>query len=775
MICSAKIDVKENVASHPSIAAEDALSLYGSLCRNPAESDLIRSMVSKLLPPPDVRVFAAAMDILAEIGLIDETDAKLFRRIGERGSDDPALNRRAREKQYPVCFAILRLFENGHDFPETRDKSIQVLLASAQRHPPSEKFTGHVYYKHVISFRDAVERYWQKTREARKRGDRSRRDRWADVVKFIEKHKNGPTLKKNAKLKFETASHLLNEDLVLGGAWPRGQIARKRRCQIGSRVSVSEAVSAEAEATEYVQSAVVDEPFLDDHGLIAAIQFPDGATTLDKQKLIRGAVAGFARTNVRTMADMNACSAITYSDFLTHAYAALPDAEYALTWLSAFSGIDVFRRFTIGRNGGRMPLADDVVSDQSVAEIRYNILRRRSQTEPNSHETAGIMRLPIPQRVHCGLLEICEKGNQSEVLESCERVARAYSQKNSGLTPTLRRLRASARIFIAPKQFSELEFSAISGRVAPALKGISAYYPHRAVPLARKFALAYEAVLAELTILAPIPDELPSLADGSHDQLFCQPSPGMPAVRELMYLVSSAYEGSCARLESRGLLASIENLIGAVTLHETACYVLQQIALGIRPIGEVADFVAASAEMGALITDKGSRLFAERSFSPLTQRHSLLLSCAAENRQRLRDVLRFSGHRLVNDEAYSSLACRFEPVPGESAYQCLRLINDFFRYDAPVASTVVDSNYMPNWLRHVAAEDLKGKAYQWQLDEFLGHRRIGREVMVRWSTAGTSHFESLRTRIEDLVSELVDDVLLLPVPAFYSGLTSKWR
>ena len=764
-----------DVALHPSIAADHALSMYSTLCRGSIETDLIRLMVWKLLPPPDIRVFASAVGILAEIGLVPETDAELFSRIGERGSDDPAFNQRAPEKPYPVCFAILRLYENGRDFPVTRDKSIQVLLASAQRHPPREKFTGHVYYKHVISLRDAVDGYWQEAREARKRGDRSRGDRWADLVEFIEKQQNSATSKKNAKLKFGTASHLLNEDLVLGRAWPRGQIERKRRCQVGSRVSVSEAVAAEADATTYVQSAVVDEPFLDDDGLIVEIQYPDGATTLDKQRVIRGAVAGFARTNVRTVSDMNACSAVTYSDYLTHAYATLPDAEYSLTWLSAFAGIDVSRQLTIGRNDGRMPFADHVVADRSVAEIRYNVLRRRSQAEPDIHETAGIMRLPVPQRVHCGLLEICDMGNQGNILASCDSGARAFSQKHSGLTPTLRRLRASARIFVAPKKFSELEFNAISGRVAPALKGISAYYPHRVVPLARKFALAYEDVLTELAILAPIPDELASLADGPDDQLFCQPSPGMPAVRELMYLVSSAYEGSCARLESKGLLASIEDLIGAVTLHETACYVLQQIALGIRPIGEVADFFAASAEMGALTTDKGSRLFAERSFSPLTQRHSHLLSCAAENRQRLRDVLGWSGHRLVNDEAYSSLACRFQPVPGENAYQCSRLTNNFFRYDAPVASTAVDSNYMPNWLRHVAAEDLKEKAYQWQLDEFLGHRRIGREVMVKWSTAGTSHFESLRMCIEDVVSELVDDVLLRPVPTFYSGLTSKWR
>jgi hypothetical protein len=92
--------------------------------------------------------------------------------------------------------------------------------------------------------------------------------------------------------------------------------------------------------------------------------------------------------------------------------------------------------------------------------------------------------------------------------------------------------------------------------------------------------------------------------------------------------------------------------------------------------------------------------------------------------------------------------------------------NDFFRHKAPVASKIVDRNYEPNWLRHVATEYAANNAPQWQLDEFFSHRRIGREAMSKWSTAGISHFEPLKAHFDELVSKLVADPLLSTIPTY---------
>lgn len=707
------------------------------------------------------------MDILSEISLVTEHDVRTFRAFAQRSSDSPKLNQRSHQKCYPICFAIRRLFEKGRHFPRTRDQSIRILVACVQSYPQTEKFTGHMYYKHVIGFRDAFERYWEDVTDARERGDHSRGDRLADMVEFIDEQKKSSLLKDNTKLKFRIANALIDNRLLLGGAWPRGQIERKRHCRIGSCVSVSANTLEEITPIEHAQSARIEEPYMDDDGVSTAIQHADGATTRDKQKVTRFALTGFARTNVRTLADMNACSAVTYSDYLTHAAHSFADDEYALTWLAAFPGMDVSRPLAIRSSKDHMPFNDQLILDRSSHELLYNILRRRRRSDSATYEAAGIMRLPIPERVHYGLLQIAHAGNQHDTLDSCNRKAHAFSRKHLGLTATLNRLKATSRVLLAPRHFSELEFCAVSGRVVPALKGISAYYPHQVVPLASKFIQAYDTNLRELGIFGPSTDEITALSKGSQDELFCRPSPGILAVKELMDTICSTYIDSCAHLESLGLLATIEDLIGTLRLHEAGCYVLQQIALGIRPIGEIADFIAVSDSMGAMIRDKGSRLFSERSFSPLSHRHSKLLSCAHENRLLLHQFLTFSGLRLDFDEPNSSLACNFKSDPGDTAYKAVRMTNDFFRHKMPVVSKIVDRNYEPNWLRHVAAEYAAGMAPQWQLDEFFSHRRIGREAMSKWSTAGTSHFEPIKAHIDDLVSKLVAEPLLLPVPTYY--------
>jgi hypothetical protein len=761
-------------APYPSIAADEIFTIYAALCLDPAETDTIRSLVSKLLPPPEIGVFAEVVEILAEIELISSHEASVFGHFAERNSSHPSLTARSRRKRYPLCFAIRDLMKNGRSFPSTREKSIRTLFGCAQCHPPTVQFSGNMYYRHVIGYRDVFLEYWKEVREAQQRGDNSRQDTWEDVLEFIEERPGRELTTEHQKTKFVITSHLIDGSFLLGGVWPRGEIAKRRHCRIGSQLSVSEALHKEADATVFVQSAVVAEPLVEDAGLSAEIQYPDGATTRDKQKINRVALAGFSRTNVRTVADMNGLSAVTYSDYLSYAASSFPDAAYALTWIAAFAGIDVSRRLAASDDSDRMPFNEDLVLDPSISGVRYHVLRRRSGIESIEYETAGVMRLPVPARVRRGLARICEADSQDEILASCNQAARDFSQKRPGLTPTLRRLKATARILLAPKQFSELEFSAISGRVVPALKGSSAYYPHQVVPLIRKFNLAYGTVLDELGIAAPGVDELPSITDGSNDQLFCLPSPGMPTVQELMEALSSAYKSCCAQLDAKGMLASVDDVVSAVMVHETACYVMQEITLGIRPVGAVADFIAASADMGVLVKDKGSRLFSERSFSPLTQRHWQLLSCAQENRHRLCAVLACKG-RGLDCEENSSLACEVRSRLSGAGLELSRMTNQFFRADAPVAATIVDRTYMPNWLRHVAAEYLQGKAVQWQLDEFFGHQRTGREPMTKWSTAGTSHFESLQAVNEDLVQNLVGSVLLMPVPTYLAGFGRKMR
>ena len=115
-------------APYPSIAADEIFAIYAALCLDPAETDTIRSLVWKLLPPPEIGVFAEVVEILAEIDLISSHEASVFRHFAERNSSHPSLTARSRRKRYPLCFAFRDLMKNGRGFPSTRDKSIRTLF-----------------------------------------------------------------------------------------------------------------------------------------------------------------------------------------------------------------------------------------------------------------------------------------------------------------------------------------------------------------------------------------------------------------------------------------------------------------------------------------------------------------------------------------------------------------------------------------------------------------------------------------------------------------------
>ena len=762
-------------APHPKEAAARFISICSDLCINATETATVKSITRKTLPPDNIAVLTEAVTILAAIGIVAECEAQTYYEFAKRNTSTPNLNQRPQQKCYPVCFAIRRLYRYGNEYPQTRDESIRQLVSFAKRFPSREKFTGHMYYKHVIAWRDVFESYWEVVADAQHRGDHSRGDRQTDIVEFIEEQKISSLLTENTKLKFRIADALLGDRLVLGGAWPRQSVDRRRPRQIGSTVPVANTVLEEISGIAQMQSAIVEEPYMDDVGVSVAIQYPDGASTRDKQKVSRFATNIFARTNVRTLADMNTCSAVTYSDYLTYAAKMFPCAEYALFWLAAFPGIDVSRSIVLKASDEHIPDNDSILLDLSSKLLEYNILRRRRRSDNFTYETAGTMRLPIPEAVCAGLAQLIADNNQCDVIDSCGRLASAYSKTHSGLTPTLIRLRASSRIFVATRQFTELEFCAVSGRVVPALKGISAYYPKNVVNIVLKFSRAYESAAEDLGIVVPKLEGLPRLRSGSRNHLFCKPSPGIGAVQELMDAICRAYVENCVRLESLGCMVTPEDLVDALQLHETACYVLQQIALGIRPIGMVADYVAASSTMSAMAKDKGSRLFSERSYSPVSDRHAALLSCAQKNRLELQRALQFVGGALKFEEPNSSLACDFVPENGKNSFIAARLTNDYFRHRAPVASQIVDRNYASNWLRHVSTEYVSGLAPQWQLDELYSHRRIGREATSKWSTAGLSHFRELREGIDVLVAELVGDHLLAPVPSYSAspGIVSR--
>ena len=193
---------------------------------------------------------------------------------------------------------------------------------------------------------------------------------------------------------------------------------------------------------------------------------------------------------------------------------------------------------------------------------------------------------------------------------------------------------------------------------------------------------------------------------------------------------------------------------------------LQEFGVGLRPIGTVGDASLPGAGVGALTIDKSSRLFAERSFSPISRVHEKLLDARRANRS-------FAGNVLVDEsvavqltEPTSDLAVHFTHDRKRSLIVGSRMRGRDFRRLARRLPNLVRVDRKVNQLRHISAEQLGGSIARWQSDEHHGHKVIGREPFGAWSTVSIADFRLLADRLEHLHDKLVPRSLLDPLAPF---------
>jgi len=774
---SSKVAAATPASGHPDWVIDHCTTILLPFAASDIEVEAIRAIVTMTLPPPNLSWIQKLIHALRRLDLIEDSLANAWAAYAARNRQNQALDRPWQQKLYPVSATLMRLCKLAQQDRECGVLFIRKFLALVQDRPPPTQFSGHMYYKHIIAYRDACELYpfAQRTyavspgSDAASSLDPLSADAFAhplnpivSLERFATENAESALHKPNTRQKFLYVVELLQGSIRFGEAAPRGPIARRPNAGIGTPVQLAKATLQSIDDKRAIQSTTVSSPLQDDTGVTGDFIFPATATTRDKHHITRRAHNGFKRTNVRTIADMNALSRVTYQRYLIFAAANLEDSKYALVWLSAFPGIDVSRPFKIKKTRKVVPHDDEILIDEARCVIEYNILRRRDRLDPRKYETAGRMCLPIPRRVCSGLLALTAEEPQRKAIAATDQLAKRFAAANAGLSPTLRRLRASARLYLAPLAFSELTFCAVAGRVLPALKGISAYYPHQQGEIVKRFDRAYRAIVDALSLGHA--EEIVSPVPASTEPIFCKPSPGISVARDLLALIAERYERECSAIARQAPLVPLRHLVALINIHETACYVVQQLVTGLRPIGQVANLVTQQEARIAMVRDKSSMTAMERSYSPIGEQYRELLRCSQFNRKVLIDFLRATGLRLILTEERTDLACELCYSGEHESVTIERMTNRYFHTQSCVASYVSDYMHQPNWLRHVATEYFADKAPQWMLDEFFSHMRIGRQPLGRWSTAGAGHFEQLRRRTDQLLREIVDPRLLLRMP-----------
>ena len=331
------------------------------------------------------------------------------------------------------------------------------------------------------------------------------------------------------------------------------------------------------------------------------------------------------------------------------------------------------------------------------------------------------------------------------------------------MTPTLRRLRASAKIHFSILGLSELQFSAVVGQISLGVRAPSHYYHESVSDTQSRFRAAYN--LAKLKWGIELPDLTSSCTrpKGRMNDLFSLPCESVSKVRQILEVLSAEYMARVDAARSACGRTHLQASIQAVNCFSLILYMFQELTAGLRPVGAVAQLAHARSVAGCMTADKGSRAFSERSFSPLPPFIGLLHRVARINHDSLVHRAACSGLSLSDYEPESPLACLYN-VDVENAYLTRqRIKGQSYRRELTRIPNIIDVSRETNWLRRTIAQTVYQVIPQWQADEFLGHRRFGREPTGFWSTASISHMQNLRTYLHERLVELLPPLLRRPV------------
>ena len=553
---------------------------------------------------------------------------------------------------------------------------------------------------------------------------------------------------KRPRSKIALTLELLNGDRQFGG--------RKRRTRVGRRARKRQ----RAMQTTFTSDALTGDDYrdesnyaADDKGSYVESGLSPSAPQRDRSNRTKDQLDGFARRNVRSCADMASLALPTFVEFLDFAARKANDELYSLVWLSGVAGLDVNRPMEIATNQRIRPKGDQILV--SPRWLRYRILRRSFVSEPGTFESAGVMWLPVPLRVRNGLIRLLSSQESQQRANLIAKLGRRFIRRRAGLAPTARRLRTSAWRHIATLGLSELEFAALSGRMGPSLMATSHYYPTRVRDVIRRFAASYQQAARSWDIFSDVPLVIPKTM--TRGIVHAKPVGSLETLSQLMGTLSDLYVKGLQELKERKELSL---LLQTVNIGQVAVYFLQEFGGGLRPTGDVAR-LSVSSDLGAMTCDKGSKLFSERSFSPISKRHARALAVAQTNRDAASRALELAGTAETVKEDTGDLACFFVWGGGDADRSQITGSNARMYVQWLIPTVMLPKEH--NWVRRLYLAALRNRLPSALRDEMAGHRRVGREALSKYSTIGLQSFDVSRRVLDQLHAQVIPAGVLTPV------------
>lgn len=245
-------------------------------------------------------------------------------------------------------------------------------------------------------------------------------------------------------------------------------------------------------------------------------------------------------------------------------------------------------------------------------------------------------------------------------------------------------------------------------------------------------------------------------------EVYCEPD----VYREFMLAVASKHTALHRLAGRRPDPTHLDTWINLVNIQQLNLYVLAQLCLGLRPIGNTLDVAVADTRHGCLVRDKASAEFTELSHSPLPRILSDQIHACHLGIARFRRYVRAIGARCDLDasdnakgiailvqtrssppslEIYST---RMQGSDFESLLRQLDLVGQFRR---PVPET--------NCFRHFLVTELASRLSPPVLSEFLGHQHSGLEYYSPWSAVRGPLLPKIERALDKIINDISPSVL----------------
>ena len=157
-----------SAAKHPDEAAQSTIDQIPNTWESVAQENAVSEVIKLSLPPPYPDNIMKSATILRVCGVISKDRYRQVWRFVATNRPRFATAKRYREQEYPICCALERLYTEGRKRQDQGIQAVRLLTNLAGRIPQRAKFSGGMYYRHILALRETIISYWKYEDENRR-------------------------------------------------------------------------------------------------------------------------------------------------------------------------------------------------------------------------------------------------------------------------------------------------------------------------------------------------------------------------------------------------------------------------------------------------------------------------------------------------------------------------------------------------------------------------------------------------------------------------------